>query len=169
MSVFSVTDFFRIVALLDVQQHQPLSYQIEIISIDGKAVTTASGHVIQPDAAMTACRDVDIVVISAIEGSYLAGGFVPAPSLITWLHEQNQHGTRLLALTTGVVFIAEMACSGTILLATHWAFLRILRKRYPKCRFVTHSSSVQADRIWTTGSLNGGFDALLEMVAQDHV
>lgn len=53
------------------------------------------------------------------------------------------------------------------LLATHWAFVRQLNKQYPTHRFIAHPSCLQAGGIWSTGSLNGGFDALLEILAQE--
>ncbi len=64
-------------------------------------------------------------------------------------------------------FIAATGVSDSLLMATHWAFIRQLKKRHPTCQFVAHPSCLQADGIWTTGSLTGYFDALLEILAQD--
>ena len=49
MSVFSVTDFFRIVGLLEKHQAREQSYHVEVVSIDGKDVRSASGHLLIPD------------------------------------------------------------------------------------------------------------------------
>ena len=59
-------------------------------------------------------------------------------------------------------YVAATGRHDHVLMATHWAFIRQLKKRYPTCQFVAHPSCLQADGIWTTGSLTGGFDALLE-------
>ncbi len=167
MGVFSVTDFFRVVALLDQHLRHAPSYRVDILSADGNPVRSASGHAIPADSAIARARGYDLVVIPAIEGVRLSKGWVPDPRLVAWLGKQKQQGARLLALTTGVCFVAATGLADATLMTTHWAFVRPLKKRYPACRFVAHPSCVQADGIWSTGSLNGGFDALLEILAQD--
>lgn len=167
MSVFSVTDFFRVVALLEQHLGLAQSYAVEVLSTDGAEVCAASGHVIQPDGAITDADDYDLVVIPAIEGVRLAAGFTPDAELLAWLKARRQQSARLLALTTGVCFMAAAGLAEHLLMATHWAYVRQLKKRYPGCQFVAHQSFLQAANIWSTGSLNGGFDALLEILAQD--
>ena len=162
-----MTDFFRVVALLEQHLGLAQSYAVEVLSTDGSEVRAASGHVIQPDGAITDAGDYDLVVIAAIEGVRFAAGFSPDTDLLAWLAARRQETTRLLALTTGVCFVAAAGLAEHVLMATHWAYVRQLKKRYPGCQFVAHQSFLQAANIWSTGSLNGGFDALLEMLAQD--
>lgn len=71
-------------------------------------------------------------------------------------------------MTTGVCHVAAAGLGERKILATHWAYARHLQKRYPGYEFVAHSSFIHDAGIWSTGSLGGGFDALLEMLAQDH-
>lgn len=167
MSVFSVTDFFRIVALLERHLNRPSSYQVEVLSADGRNVRSASGHAIVPDGAVAHAGDYALIVIPPVEGARLGGGVAPDSTLVSWLAARKQEGARLLALTTGAAYVAATGLADNVLMATHWAFVRQLKKRYPNCQFVAHPSFLQADGIWTTGSLGGGFDALLEAVAQD--
>ncbi|HBN9861354.1 TPA: GlxA family transcriptional regulator [Pseudomonas aeruginosa] len=167
MGVFSVTDFFRIVTLLEQHLGLAQSYAVEVLSADGTAVCAASGHLIQPDGAITDAGGYDLLVIPPIEGARLAAGFTPDARLLAWLSARKQEGARVLAMTTGVCFVAAAGLAAHQLLATHWAFMRQLKKHYPACQFVAHHSFLQTDSIWSTGSLNGGFDALLEMLALD--
>lgn len=167
MGVFSVTDFFRVVALLDARHGTDPSYRVEVLSADGREVCSASGHVIRPDGAITNRRTHDLVVIPAIEGPRLAAGFVPDERIVSWLVRQKRHGAALLALTTGACFLAETGLADDVLMATHWAFVRTLAKQYPACQFVSHPFCLQADDLWSTGSMSGGFDALLEILARD--
>lgn len=167
MGVFSVTDFFRIVALLEQHLGLEQSYAVEVLSCDGNEVYAAGGHLIRPVAAITDVNDCDLLVIPPIEGVRLASGFVPEPRLLTWLAAQQQRGARLLAMTTGVCFVAASGLAEHQLLATHWAYVRQLKKQYPAYRFIAQQSFLQAGGIWSTGTLNGGFDALLEILAQD--
>ncbi|MBV4458539.1 helix-turn-helix domain-containing protein [Pseudomonas sp. COR58] len=167
MGVFSVTDFFRIVALLE--QHLGLTqrYAVDVLSADGAAVYAASGHKIQPDAAITDTGHYDLLVIPPIEGVRLAAGFTPEPHVLTWLAARREAGTHLLAMTTGVCFLAAAGFAQHQLLATHWAYARQLKKCYPASQFVTQQPFLQSGGIWSTGTLNGSFDALLEILAQE--
>lgn len=167
MSVFSVTDFFRIVGLLEKHQAREQSYHVEVVSIDGKDVRSASGHLLIPDRDLFRPGNYDLVVIPAIEGIRLSEGFEPDERLVAWLRAQKHTGARLLSFTTGACFLAATGLCDSVLMATHWAFIRPLKKRYPTSQFVAHPSCLQADNVWSTGSLTGGFDALLEILAQD--
>lgn len=167
MNLFAVTDFFRVVALLE--QHLGLApgYAVEVLSGDGAEVRAASGHRVQADGAIDAAQCYKLVVIPAIEGVRLGAGFSPDARLVAWLAAQHRAGARVLALTTGVCFVAAAGLAEGLLMATHWAYVRQLKKRYPGGQFVAHQSCLQASAIWSTGSLNGAYDALLEMLAQD--
>lgn len=167
MGVFAATDFFRIVALLEQHLGLAQTYSVEVLSSDGAEVRAASSHLIRPDAAITDAGGHDLLVIPPVEGTRIAAGFTPEPDMLAWLIARQRGGTRLLAMTTGVCFIAAAGLADHQLLATHWAYVRHLKRRYPACQFVPQQSFLQAGSIWSTGTLNGGFDALLEILAQD--
>ena len=76
-------------------------------------------------------------------------------------------GARVLALTTGAAWLAASRRADGLLLASHWAYVRQLARRYPQCRFIGQRSYLQADGLYTTGSLGGCFDALLEIIARE--
>lgn len=166
MGVFSVADFFRIVNLVDahLSQGKP-RYRVEILSQDGNEIASASGHRIAPDGSMGRAQGHDLIVIPAIEGPRLQAGFEPDGRIVRWLRSRIQAGAQVLSLTTGACFVAATGLHETVPLATHWAFVRPLQARYPRHQFTAHPSCLQADGIWSTGSLSGCFDALLEILA----
>ncbi|MBV4475248.1 GlxA family transcriptional regulator [Pseudomonas botevensis] len=167
MGVFSATDFFRIVTLLERHLDVAQSYTIRVLSVDGADISLASGHLIRPDAALNDADDCNLIVIPPLEGIRLAQGFEPDPQTLQWLAARKAHGARVLAMTTGACYVAAAGLAKGSLLATHWAFTRQLKKRYPQHDFVAHQSFMHSEGIWSSGSLGGGFDALLEMLAQD--
>jgi transcriptional regulator GlxA family with amidase domain len=167
MGVFSATDFFRVVSLLETHLGLKQSYSVAIVSLETAGAVGASGHLIRPDRAINRTDTYDLVVIPAIEGPRLAEASAPDSRIVEWLARQIQEGASLLALTTGASLLAATGLVDDILLATHWAYVRQLSKRYPACRFVAHKSFLRTDGIYSTGSLNGCFDALLEILAQE--
>lgn len=168
MGLFSATDFFRIIALLEQHLGVPQSYAVRVLSVDGADVRAASGHWIRTDGKLSATGAGDVLVIPGLEGIQLNQGFVPDARILAWLNHCVAAGTRVLTMTTGVCFVAAAGLAKDQLLATHWGFTRQLKRLYPDHQFIAHPSFMQAQGIFSSGSLKGGFDALLEIVAEDH-
>lgn len=167
LGIFSVTDFFRVVSLLEQRWPHAIAYQVDVVGLDGHPVQTASGHTLPVNRSLQQANEYDLVVIPAIEGIRLNQGYEPDSRFIHWLIARKAEGAQILSMTTGACFVAAMNTHADVLLATHWAFVRPLMKRFPYHQFVAHPSCLQAQGIWSTGSLMGSFDALLEILAQD--
>ncbi len=165
MGVFAVADFFRIVSLLEAHIGLEPSFRVRILA-SAREVTVASGHSLRADAILEIDADCDLLVIPAIEGARLAG-FVPDAASLAWIAQRIDAGARGLALTTGAAWLAASRRADGLLLASHWAYVRQLARRYPQCRFIGQRSYLQADGLYTTGSLGGCFDALLEIIARE--
>ncbi|MFO1880914.1 helix-turn-helix domain-containing protein [Pseudomonas aeruginosa] len=165
MGVFAVADFFRIVSLLEAHIGLEPSFRVRILA-SAREVTVASGHSLRADAILEIDADCDLLVIPAIEGARLAG-FVPDAASLAWIAQRIDAGARVLALTTGAAWLAASRRADGLLLASHWAYVRQLARRYPQCRFIGQRWYLQADGLYTTGSLGGCFDALLEIIARE--
>ncbi|HBO2839681.1 AraC family transcriptional regulator [Pseudomonas aeruginosa] len=165
MGGFAVADFFRIVSLLEAHIGLEPSFRVRILA-SAREVTVASGHSLRADAILEIDADCDLLVIPAIEGARLAG-FVPDAASLAWIAQRIDAGARVLALTTGAAWLAASRRADGLLLASHWAYVRQLARRYPQCRFIGQRSYLQADGLYTTGSLGGCFDALLEIIARE--
>ncbi|HGM7405144.1 TPA: GlxA family transcriptional regulator [Pseudomonas aeruginosa] len=160
-----MADFFRIVSLLEAHIGLEPSFRVRILA-SAREVTVASGHSLRADAILEIDADCDLLVIPAIEGARLAG-FVPDAASLAWIAQRIDAGARVLALTTGAAWLAASRRADGLLLASHWAYVRQLARRYPQCRFIGQRSYLQADGLYTTGSLGGCFDALLEIIARE--
>ncbi|HCG1025756.1 TPA: AraC family transcriptional regulator, partial [Pseudomonas aeruginosa] len=156
MGVFAVADFFRIVSLLEAHIGLEPSFRVRILA-SAREVTVASGHSLRADAILEIDADCDLLVIPAIEGARLAG-FVPDAASLAWIAQRIDAGARVLALTTGAAWLAASRRADGLLLASHWAYVRQLARCYPQCRFIGQRSYLQADGLYTTGSLGGCFD-----------
>ena len=165
--IFSVVDFFRIVALLEKQLGLPPRYKVRLLSVNGMPIQAAGGHLIHPDGSLHDETNAQLLVIPAIEGTYLNDQFIPEPGIIAWLQAGRSRGAHVLALTTGACFLAAAGLATQCLVTTHWAYMRWLTQRYPNVQFVANRTFLQSEGIWSTGSLDGSFDALLTMLAQE--
>ncbi|WP_152224263.1 GlxA family transcriptional regulator [Pseudomonas sp. SCB32] len=166
MGLFSAADFFRIAALLELHVGMEQSFEVRLVSVDGAPVCAAGGHVITPDGTLADVAQATLIVLPAIEGPRLAH-FEPDIRALGWLGERIDAGARVLALTTGAAWLAASGRMDGGLLATHWSFVRQLGLQYPASRFVARESFLQEGGLYSTGSLNGCFDALLDILAQE--
>lgn len=166
MSLMMIKDFFHVVVLLEARQGQVATYQVEILSIDGLAKQSASGTQIDVDGHIMLDRIYDLVIIPSFEGNQLATLTLQSHDLVLWVRSLIQQQIAILAVTTGVYFIAATKLADHILLATHWAFIRELNCLFPSSSFTKNRNYLHAGSIYSTGTLLGTFDALLGIVAQ---
>lgn len=166
MSLMMIKDFFHVVALLEARQGLVATYQVEILSIDGLAKQSASGTQIDVDGHIMLDRIYDLVIIPSFEGKQLATLTLQSHDLVLWIRSLIQHEIAILALTTGVYFIAATKLADHMLLATHWAFIRELNCLFPSCSFTKNRNYLHAGSIYSTGTLMGTFDTLLGIIAQ---
>lgn len=162
-SVFAAIDFFRVVALLEQHLQQTPHWQVYMLSPDGLPVTLASGHVLTCDGSLSE-TPFDLVVIAAMAGPQLANTAIDV--LGSWVAKQLRTGSQVLSLTTGAAVLATCGCADGQTLATHWAYVRQLSKRYECCNFVAHPSFLHQGQLYSTSSLQGCFDALLDYLAR---
>lgn len=166
MSVMMLKDFFHVINLLSIRQGQAESYQVEIFSLDGLAKLSASGPSIEVDNKVRRETTYDLVILPSFEGNLLIQIQEENDDLVDWLKSQIQQQTPILALTTAAYFLAATQQLQYVLLATHWAFLRELKRLFPLSSFTANRNYLQSEQIYTTGTLLGTFDALLGIVAQ---
>ena len=166
MSVMMLKDFFHVVNLLSIRQGLAESYQVEMISLDGLAKTSASGPSIEVDDKVRRETTYDLVILPSFEGNRLIQIQEENDDLVDWLKSQIQQQTPILALTTAAYFLAATQQLQHVLLATHWAFLRELKRLFPQSSFTANRNYLQSEQIYTTGTLLGAFDALLGIMAQ---
>lgn len=167
MSLYSALDFFRIVALLEAHVGLGQGYRVEVLSEGGTPVLSASGPAIVADAGLAGEGGYDLAIVPAVEGPRIDRLLAHSATTMEWLAAHLRRGAPVLALTTGSCLLAATGQVDGTLLATHWAYLRHLQALFPRCCFTAHESYVQVGTIYSAGSLDGGFEALLALVAQD--
>ncbi|MGB2248539.1 MAG: GlxA family transcriptional regulator [Alcanivorax sediminis] len=166
MSLFSVTDFFRIARTLESHLGFPADLQVHLVSLDGKPTWCADGQPVRVSGALCELPPQDLVIFPAVEGSSLDAVATWDDTSLQWLRRHIESQGKLLTLSTGA---AQLAASGLInghQMNTHWAFLPKLNKQYPAIQFITRESYCMDGNLYSTGSMLGVFDALLDWLAE---
>lgn len=165
MNVITIKDLVHIASLLERRIYQQDSIACSIVSMRGAAVESASGTFITPDCSFDEIRNTDLIVIPAIEGGGLDEIIEHEAEIIQWLTDQRSKSVPILALSTGVTLLGKGGLLDQQIISTHWAFLSRYKKRYPNCRFTSHSSFIESDGIFSTDNLLGGLDAIFYHLA----
>ncbi|BED91263.1 AraC family transcriptional regulator [Pseudoalteromonas sp. MM1] len=166
VSVFLAKDFFTIVSLLESHYSLPQSYEVEIITTDGSAITSSSNSLVIADNSLSD-KAYDLVIIPPIEGSKLKNMPLGTDLIINWLKPKIHSSTSILSLSTGSYFLAATGQLNKTVIATHWSLVKPFSKLFPDCQFISHKSYLKTGNIYTTGSFEAGISVLLGIVAKD--
>jgi transcriptional regulator GlxA family with amidase domain len=167
MSVFSVTDFFRIVTILEAHIGNQQSYNVTLVSEYGHRIKSACGVPITPHLGIDKNTKPDLVIIPPIEGGKISINKPDNNKTNNWLKNQIESQVPIISLTTGADILAATGLFESRNLCTHWAFVSLLSRKYPRINFLSHESFISDGNTLSTGSLNGTFDTLLAFIAQD--
>lgn len=167
LGVFSVTDFFKIVTILETHAGTEQSYQVTLVSDDGNAINSACGIPISAHSSIDTTPKPDLVIIPPVEGDKIKTNTHNNTKTNHWLKAQIESQVPIVSLTTAADMLAATGLFTGRSLCTHWAFVSLLSRKYPLINFLSHESFIVDGNILSTGSLNGTFDTLLAFIALD--
>lgn len=88
--------------------------------------------------------------------------------LIAWLNYCWQSGATLLAVGTGVCFLAESGLLDGHSATTHWHYVDQFKRDYPKVEIKPDFFITQSDRIYCAASLNALADIIVHLISQTY-
>jgi transcriptional regulator GlxA family with amidase domain len=108
-------------------------FQVQLASQDGHAVRCLNRLSLQPDAAITAISESDIIFIPPI-GADIDRTLENNAAAITWLREMHGNGSQIVSSCTGSFLLAETGLLDGKRATTHWGYVERFRERYPRVR-----------------------------------
>jgi transcriptional regulator GlxA family with amidase domain len=145
---------------------EPL-FRIRLVSIDGKAIKTAAGIIIQPDLKLADLEYCDFLLLAAVNYDRESELF----PIIESLQAINPHLYRLHASGT----LIGASCSATFLLAnsgllkgsigtTSWWLARLFRTHFPQVKLELNELVVEQNNLWTGGATTSYLTLCLKVV-----
>jgi transcriptional regulator GlxA family with amidase domain len=108
----------------------------------------------------------DMMVVA---GGSTESNLPPSESrLVSWLRERRRDIPRLISICTGAFVLAEAGLLDRRRATTHWQYVDVLRRRFPKARVVDEGIFLRDGRIWTSAGITAGIDLMLAVVEEDH-
>ena len=114
---------------------------------------------------MTSSAAPDMMVIA---GGSIESALPPAETrLVRWLCEHHRDIPRVISICTGAFVLAAAGLLDRRRATTHWQYVDLLRRRYPKARVVDEGIFLRDGRIWTSAGITAGIDLMLAIVEED--
>jgi transcriptional regulator GlxA family with amidase domain len=142
------------------------AYEIELLTMDGLPLVTASGLGIVGGRRWTeALLPVDtlLLVASASEMNSPV-----APELLSWLRVAAEGVRRIGSVCSGAFTLAAAGILDGRRATTHWKLANKLAQRYPQVSVEAEKIFVQDGKVWTSAGASTGADLALAMVEEDH-
>lgn len=154
----------------------------QFVSQSNNVIASRAGLKLQPDITLknitikNNCIDInasnslyipDIILVPSLWRN-------PRPTLkshkklIVWLKHCWQQGATLLAVGTGVCFLAESGLLNGHSATTHWHYVEQFKRDYPKVEIKPDFFITQSDRIYCAASLNSLADIIVHFISQTY-
>lgn len=144
----------------------------QLVSQEDKAITSRAGLQFLPDVTIEQLKVneekvPDIILVPSLWRN-------PRPvlkkhaKLIAWLKYCWQQGSTLLAVGTGVCFLAESGMLDNHSATTHWHYVDQFKRDYPKVELKPDFFITQSERIYCAASLNALADIIVHLINQNY-
>lgn len=145
----------------------PNARRIEAVtlSIDHQPVVSPSGFNIVPSATIADTEPCDIISLPALWRN-------PRPALskyrdyIPWLKQQVELGATVIAVGTGVCFLAEAGLLDNQPATTHWHYFDRFQKDYPQVELKRQYFVTQAGNLYCAASVNAMAELMVHLVSR---
>lgn len=149
-----------------------IKLQTHFVSQENKAIRSRAGMQLLPDISLENLTNEETYVPDIILVPSLWRN--PRPllkkhaKLISWLKHCWQQGSTILAVGTGVCFLAESGLLDNHSATTHWHYVDQFKRDYPKVELKPDFFITQSERIYCAASLNALADIIVHIISQTY-
>jgi transcriptional regulator GlxA family with amidase domain len=138
-------------------------YRIEVISVHGGTITSASGVPIHTLKASRG-RSVDTLLIVGGAPDSAVDGDADTVALIRKLAPRAR---RVASVCTGAFLLAAAGLLDGRSVTTHWRYAAGLQRRFPRVRVDADKIFVRDGNVWTSAGITSGIDLTLALIEDD--
>jgi transcriptional regulator GlxA family with amidase domain len=141
-------------------------YDVAMVSVDGRAVATATGLAFVATPLPDPGDPIDTVVLPGGAGVDAARSDA---ELVGWIKAVAGHARRVVTVCTGAFLAAEAGLLDGLRVTTHWAFAERLAREFPAIEVDADPIFVRSsDTVWTAAGVTAGIDLALSLIEDDH-
>lgn len=139
-------------------------YDLRVCSLGREPMRAVGDFTMTVENGVDVFAAADTVMVVAVPD---ARGEVP-PELVVALREAHERGARLVSICSGVFALAAAGLLDGREATTHWQYVELLRRRYPRIRVNPDVLYIDGDDILTGAGNAAGLDLCLHLVRKDH-
>lgn len=137
-------------------------FGVSTVSADGKAVTTAMGLKVTPDASFTDAPHFDVLLVPGGDVKHAERD----PVLLDFVRMRSGQAKQVLSVCTGASILAATGLLDGLKATTFHSALKPMAAAYPRVTVVDDVRWVDNGKIVTSAGLSSGIDAALHTVAK---
>ena len=160
LDLIGPADVFRSDALAGPER----PYEVVVIGIDSKRFTASNGVQFSTRHLLPTTIPLDTVIVPG--GSGLRSGDL-ANRVAEWIGSRAQTIRRIASVCTGIYGLAPTGLLDGRDVATHWAYVDDVQRRFPKLRVDRDALFRKDERFYTSAGITAGIDLALAMVEED--
>lgn len=151
-------------AFYEASQYAKDSYSVEVVGFDEQLVVSESGTQIQPNTTIEGVQDCHTLVIPGGKG---ARHHPFTADSIAKLRQLMARCQRVVSICTGAFLLAETGLPKGTQVATHWAFVDEIAKRFPELEVDKKSLYVEDGKYWSSAGVTACIDLTLRLIELD--
>lgn len=138
-------------------------FDVVLASLDGQAVATWGGQLLQVQCSLAQVVRTDLVLIPGFLFT-LKQALPTFAAYGPWLREQHGQGAVLASMCTAAFLLAESGLLHGARATTHWAFAALFRRRYAQVSLDDAQILCEENRLITCGGATAAMDLMLHLI-----
>lgn len=137
-------------------------FEVKIVSTDGNPVQCLNGVQLQPHGAIDQIDHTDLIIVPSVTD--FARTVKYGQAALQWLRRHHARGTHIASVCTGAFFLAETGLLDGKTATTHWGFVDLFRKMYPRVQLKPERLITDEGDLYCAGALAAGIDLAFYLV-----
>lgn len=142
---------------------EQVAFRVRTVSIDGKAVHSPYGLILQPEASIEQVDRTDIIIVPT-SGLDLDLKLVENSALLPWLRRHHAAGAYVVGVCMGAAYPAAAGLLDGRMATTHWAVADDMARRFPKARWHPELFVTEDSRVLCSGGVGSAIDVSLYLI-----
>jgi len=140
------------------------SYRLTVVGFSDRPVVSEAGTQIVPDCGLDSLDECHTLVIPGGKGART--NVFPEVALQK-LEKLIARSERIVSICTGAFLLAKTGLPEGTKMATHWAFVKDLKKQFPKLVVDGDSLYIQDGKYWSSAGVTSCIDLTLRLIELD--
>ena len=137
--------------------------EVLLIAERDEAVRCAKGMRVLPDATLTTCGTLDVILVPGGQGTRRE---VENKSLLEWIERSSRTAKWTTSVCTGALLLTAAGPAKGKNVTTHWNYIGALRERGEAAQVLDNFRYVQDGNVVTAAGVSAGIDMALWLTGQ---